>query len=85
MTELPGKEPDIPARISVEILTTGKSMINNKQKTGNFNLRDKTTGQNLLTLAVHCGKQIAVALSSTTEGLALSIKRVSGVSCRGFD
>lgn len=59
MTELPGKEPDIPARISVGISTTGKSMINNKQKTGNFNLRDNTTEQNILTLIVHCGKQTA--------------------------
>lgn len=49
MTELPGKEPDMPARISVGKLTTGKSVINNKQKTGNFNLGDKMTGQNMLT------------------------------------
>ena len=86
MTELPGKEPDMPARISVGKLTTGKSVINNKQKTGNFNLRDKMTGQNILTLVIHCGKQIAIVLSSTPEGLALSIRRrVSGAACRVFD
>lgn len=43
MTELPGKEPDMPARISVGKLTMEKSMTNNKQKTGNFNLKDKIT------------------------------------------
>jgi len=56
MTELPGKEPDMPARISVGKLTTGKSVINNKQKTGNFYLRDETRGQTILTLVIHCGK-----------------------------
>lgn len=86
MTELPGKEPDMPARISVGKLTTGKSVTNNKQKTGNFKLRDKTTGQNILTLVIHCRKQIAIVLSSTPEGLALSIRRrVSGAACKVFD
>lgn len=43
MTELPGKEPDMPGRISVGILTVEKSMINNEEKTGNFSLTDKVT------------------------------------------
>lgn len=63
MTELPGKEPDMPARISIGKLTTGKSVINNKQKTGNFNLRDKVTTQNILTLVIQWRKQIAIILS----------------------
>lgn len=43
MTELPGKEPDMPARISVGKLTMEKSMTNNKQKAGSFYLKDKIT------------------------------------------
>lgn len=86
MTELPGKEPDMPARISVGKLTTGHTVINNKQKTGNVNLGNKTTEQNILTLIIQCGKQIAIVLSPTPEGLALLIRRrVSGAACRVFD
>lgn len=86
MTELPGKEPDMPARISIGKLTTGKSVINNKQKTGNFNLRDKVTTQNILTLVIQWRKQIAIILSFIPEGLALSVRRrVSGAACRVSD
>lgn len=53
MTELPGKEPDMPARISVGKLTMEKSMTNNKQKVGNFNLKDKITRVDIFFPVIH--------------------------------